>query len=76
MSVSVQNELFDYIRERAEKGHFGSTSDYIRWLVHCDRRGKMQTETKESAKSRVRTMNESMLLSMFDEFLENYYASQ
>ena len=76
MSVSVQNELFEYIRERAEKDHFGSTSDYIRWLVQCDRKGKIQTETKESAKSRVRTMNESMLLSMFDEFLEHYYTNQ
>ena len=76
MSISVQNELFDYIRDRAEKDHFGSTSDYIRWLVQCDRKGRIQTQTKENAKLRVRTMNESMLLSMFDEFLENYYASQ
>jgi Arc/MetJ-type ribon-helix-helix transcriptional regulator len=73
MSISVQDDLYEYIRERAEKDHFGSVSDYVRWLVYCDSKGKIQTPSKENAKARVRTMNESMMVGMFEEFLDHYY---
>ena len=76
MNISVQDDLYCYILERANTSYFGSVSEYIRWLVRSDMSGKIQTDTKENAKSRVRTMNESMLISMFDEFLEHYYTNQ
>lgn len=72
MNISVQDDLFEYIQERARSSHFGSVSEYIRWLVRSDMRGKIQTESKENAKSRIRTANESMLVGMFEEFLLDY----
>lgn len=73
MSISIQDDLHEYIRERAEKDHFGSISDYVRWLVHCDRKGKISTPGKEKAQTRVRSANESMMVGMFEEFLDHYY---
>ena len=72
MNISVQDDLFRYIRERTEASCFSSTSEYIRWLVRCDRAGKIQTEVKEAARSRARTMNETIFLNMFQEFLDAY----
>jgi Arc/MetJ-type ribon-helix-helix transcriptional regulator len=76
MSISVQGELYEYIRERAEKDHFGSVSEYLRWLVRCDQKGKVQTSVRENARTRVRTANESIFISMFEEFLDHYYGEQ
>lgn len=73
MNISVQDELHAYILERARTSYFGSVSEYIRWLVQCDRSGKIQTEAKEKARTRFRSANETMFVGLFQEFLDHYY---
>lgn len=73
MNISVQDDLYQYILERTETSCFSSTSEYIRWLVRCDHAGKIQTEVKEAARSRARTVNEAIFLNMFQEFLDAYF---
>ena len=69
----MQDDLYNYINERASSSSFGSVSEYIRWLVRSDMSGKIQSEAKERARTRVRTANESMLIGMFEEFLDGYH---
>lgn len=73
MNISLQDDLYEYILERARTSCFSSASEYIRWLVRCDRNGQIPTEVKEKAKSQARTMNETMFIGMFEEFLDDYY---
>jgi len=76
MSISVQDDLYDYVRERAEKDHFGSVSEYLRWLIRCDRTGKIRTEVRENARRRARTANETMFIGLFEEFLDHYFGKE
>jgi Arc/MetJ-type ribon-helix-helix transcriptional regulator len=73
MNISVNEDIYEYIRERAEGYYFGSVSEYIRWLVRNDMGGKIQTEVKENARTRLRTANETIFLGLFEEFLDHYY---
>jgi hypothetical protein len=73
MNISVQADLHEYILERARSSSFGSVSEYVRWLIRCDRNGKIKTEVKENAANRVRSMNETMFVGMFEKFLDHYY---
>ena len=43
INISVQDDLDGYIRERADKGYFGSVSEYIRWLVAPTQNGLFLT---------------------------------
>ena len=76
MNISVNDDIYDYIRERAESYYFGSVSEYIRWLVRNDMGGKIKTEAKEKAGTRLRTANESIFVGLFEEFLDNYYGDR
>ena len=76
MNISVQDDLYEYILERATSSYFGSVSEYIRWLVRNDIAGKIETEKKEKARSNVRTMNESIFIGMFEEFLDHCYGNK
>jgi Arc/MetJ-type ribon-helix-helix transcriptional regulator len=61
INISVHDELYEYIRERADGGYFGSVSEYFRWLVRCDREDRIENDVKKNARDRVRTANEAMI---------------
>jgi len=73
INISVNDDLYEYIRERSENYYYGSVSGYIRWLVRCDQGEKIQTKTKQRERLRARTANEAMFVVMFEEFLDSYY---
>jgi Arc/MetJ-type ribon-helix-helix transcriptional regulator len=73
MNISVQDDLYAYIRERSQTSYYGSVSEYIRYLVRCDREGRIETDKKKDVRTRLRTANERMFMGMFEDFLDSYF---